>query len=128
NTISTCSSRLAFDSDRQMSKTAPLTATAVHAVTYFLTATNNGPSNATAPPITDTLPATLTFESLTQTSPPFPTASCTTPAVGSSGTITCYPLSPVTPGTTYSFRLVARVRSNVAAGSSVTNTASYTVL
>jgi len=129
NNMSTVASLLAFDSDLQMSKTGPLTATAGQPVTYFLTATNNGPSNATAPPITDTLPSTLTFESLTQTSPaPFPTASCTTPAVGSSGTITCYPLSPVTPGTTYSFRLVARVRSNVAAGSSVTNTASYTVL
>lgn len=52
---------------------------------YTITATNGGPDAATALVLTDTLPAGTTFSSLT--SPAGWT--CSTPAVGAPGTITC---------------------------------------
>jgi len=54
-------------------------------LSYTLSANNAGPSNAAAVVLTDTLPAAARFASLT--SPAGWT--CTTPAVGASGTVSC---------------------------------------
>jgi uncharacterized repeat protein (TIGR01451 family) len=52
---------------------------------YTITVTNAGPSSATSASLSDTLPAGTTFVSLSS-----PAGwSCTTPAVGAGGTITC---------------------------------------
>ncbi len=65
----------------------PSTASAPAGSTFFYTLviTNNGPDAAPNVVLTDTLPSGLLFRSITE-----PTGfDCTTPAVGTSGTITC---------------------------------------
>ncbi len=54
-------------------------------VSYTITVNNGGPDTATSATLTDTLPGNMTFVSLSQP----PIWSCTTPTVGSGGTITC---------------------------------------
>ncbi|MEA2344659.1 MAG: trimeric autotransporter adhesin [Thermoanaerobaculia bacterium] len=54
-------------------------------ITYTFGLTNGGPSNATTVVFTDTLPSSLRFQSITAP----PGFVCTTPPVGTSGTITC---------------------------------------
>ena len=54
-------------------------------ITYTFGLTNGGPSGATGVVFTDTLPSSLLFQSITAP----PGFVCTTPPVGSSGTITC---------------------------------------
>ena len=54
-------------------------------ITYTFGLTNGGPSGATGVVFTDTLPPSLLFQSITAP----PGFVCTTPPVGSSGTITC---------------------------------------
>ena len=77
-----------------MTKTGPPTATAGAPISYSITATNNGPSAAANVTISDPLPAGTTFVSLTSPGG----WSCTTPAVGAGGTVTCtmasMPLGP----------------------------------
>src|SRR5438874_133140 len=76
------------DADLQVSKVGPLTATAGQpTITYTITAANNGPSDAVNISLNDALPATLTFQSLTQSTGPM--FVCFTPSVGSSGSIFC---------------------------------------
>ncbi|MBV8518372.1 MAG: DUF11 domain-containing protein [Acidobacteria bacterium] len=73
--------------DVAVTKNGPTGAQNGDTITYNVGVTNNGPSAAANVSLTDTLPAGTTFVSETQTSGP--TFSCTTPAVGASGTITC---------------------------------------
>lgn len=54
-------------------------------VTYTITVTNNGPDPADSASLTDTLPASTAFVSLSSPGG----WSCTTPAVGSGGTVSC---------------------------------------
>jgi uncharacterized repeat protein (TIGR01451 family) len=88
-------------------------------LTYNITADNtSGPSDATDTVFDDTLPPNTTFQSLT-----VPTGwSCTTPAVGSTGTVHCstpnlpFLSSPI-------FTLVVRVSPNTTSGTTFNNTA-----
>jgi uncharacterized repeat protein (TIGR01451 family) len=57
-------------------------------ITFTATATNLGPGKATGVALTDELPAGTTFSSASWTSS---SATCTTPAVGAGGTVTCRP-------------------------------------
>ena len=108
------------DADLAVSKTGPLTATAGQAITYTITATNNGPSEASNANLTDSLPATLTFDSITQTAGP--STACVVPPVGSSGVVSCDWFT-FAAGASATFRLVAHVVPNAANGSSIANTA-----
>jgi uncharacterized repeat protein (TIGR01451 family) len=64
---------------------APATATSGQTLTYTITATNAGPSNAANVTLAHAIPADTTFASLSS-----PAGwSCTTPAVGAGGTVTC---------------------------------------
>jgi len=54
-------------------------------ITYTFTLTNGGPDGASNPVFTDTLPSSLLFQSIT----PPPGWNCTTPPIGTTGTITC---------------------------------------
>ncbi|HKR67151.1 MAG TPA: hypothetical protein VJZ00_25725 [Thermoanaerobaculia bacterium] len=108
-------------SDLGILKTGPSFAAAGSDVTFVLTFTNGGPDPAAGASFSDTLPGTMTFVSLTQTSgPPFPP--CTTPAVGAGGTITCttavYPA-----GSSATFDLVANIPAGTVEGTSFSNVA-----
>ncbi|HET7435459.1 MAG TPA: IPTL-CTERM sorting domain-containing protein [Thermoanaerobaculia bacterium] len=85
-------------------------------VTYTLVLTNNGPDASTSPSLTDVLPASLLFQSITEPAG----FTCTKPAVGASGTITCSGAT-LAAGTSATFTLVAKV-ANTASGS-IANTA-----
>jgi uncharacterized repeat protein (TIGR01451 family) len=99
---------------------APDPVTAGTALTYTITATNAGPSIATAATLTLTPPASLTFNSLSA-----PAGwSCTTPAPGASGTITCN-LASFAPGSA-AFTLVMRVADTTPGGTTITTNASLT--
>jgi len=88
------------------------------ALTYTITLTNAGPSAAAAVTLTDALPASLRFASLTS-----PAGwSCTTPAAGQAGTVSCQRPSMAVGSAV--FTLVADVAAD--ASGSVTNTASAT--
>ena len=98
-----------------VTKAGPPTIIANTNITYTIEVTNSGPSNF-AVTLTDALPAGTTFVSLDQSGPAF---TCTTPAAGSGGTITCS-AAPMTPGTT-TFTLVLHVSPT--ATSPLSNTA-----
>lgn len=106
--------------DLAITKTdSPDPVTAGSNLTYTITITNNGPSDAQNIVVSDTLPAALTFVSVSSTDPGF---ACTTPPVGGSGLITCNKATlPVTASATIT--LIGKVNSNAAGGSIITNTA-----
>jgi uncharacterized repeat protein (TIGR01451 family) len=86
-------------------------------ILYELMATNHGPNNASGPTITTVLPPQLRFESIHA-----PLGwTCTTPAVGANGTITCRSsVLPSSNGTSAQLLLGATVAFD-ATGSIVTN-------
>ncbi len=73
-------------------------------VTYTATVTNAGPSDAQAVSVSLPLPAVATFVSATAVG-----ASCTTPAVGATGTITCTWPGGTAPATNQVLTVVATV-------------------
>jgi len=86
-------------------------------LTYAITVTNAGPGNAASATLTDTLPAGMTFVSLSSPGG----WSCTTPAVGASGTVSCSnPSLGVGSGV---FTLTVAVDPLTPPGSILTNTA-----
>jgi uncharacterized repeat protein (TIGR01451 family) len=88
-------------------------------ITYTVTVTNGGPNAASSVTLTDTVPTNTTFRSITA-----PTGwSCTNPAVGATGTITCTN-SSLSSGATAVFTLVVRVGAAVTDGTTISNTAS----
>src|SRR5207302_979312 len=102
-------------------KTGPATANAGTNITYAITLTNNGPSNAANVSMTDAVPANTTFVSASQTTGP--TFSCTTPAVGGTGTVTCTIASLALTSATFS--ITVHINPG-AAGTAITNTANVT--
>lgn len=104
--------------DISIGKSGPATVPAGTDLTYNVTVTNGGPSDASGVSVTDTLAGGLTFVSAT-----LPGGwSCTTPAPGANGTITCS--TPTMPATsTASFTFVVHLASSATVGSNVANTA-----
>ncbi|HEV8631952.1 MAG TPA: DUF11 domain-containing protein [Thermoanaerobaculia bacterium] len=96
---------------------APDPVTAGDPLTYTITVSNEGPSDADTVTLVDTLPAGTVFASL---SPPAGW-SCTTPPVGSGGSVSCS-LATLPPGSAV-FTLVVTVDPSLAAGTVITNTA-----
>jgi uncharacterized repeat protein (TIGR01451 family) len=86
-------------------------------ITYNITITNNGLDAAAAASLSDTIPAGTTFVSLTK---PNDDWTCTTPAVGATGTVSCGNAS-FAPGSAL-FILVLKVDTSVSAGTVITNT------
>ena len=118
NSSSTATTTVATSADLQISKTdSPDPVTAGSNITYQITITNNGPSNAASASFSDPLPAGTTFVSLSTTG----SWSCGTPAVGANGTVTC--TNPSFPTTVDFFTLVVAVDPSVAAGTVLSNIA-----
>jgi uncharacterized repeat protein (TIGR01451 family) len=89
-------------------------------ITYTQTVTNNSALVAAAgPSLTETTPAGTTYASDTVATG----WACTTPAAGSTGTITCTPtLGTMLGGTSAVFTIVVNVNPEVTVGSTITNT------
>ena len=87
-------------------------------ITYTLVAHNNGPAAAIAANISDAIPANTTFVSMTT-----PGWTCSLPAVGGTGNISCT-LATFANGGTATFTLVVKVTVGTANGTLITNSAS----
>ena len=88
-------------------------------VTYTQTVNNNGPAAATSPTFNQTIPPNETFQSITA-----PAGwTCTTPAVGSAGNISCTDGSSLAVAAPASFTVVLGVNSNTASGTYISDTA-----
>jgi uncharacterized repeat protein (TIGR01451 family) len=89
-------------------------------ITYTQTITNNGPSAATTASFTEVTPTNTTFASVSA-----PVGwTCTTPAVGATGTVNCTDPS-MAPGTSADIIVVLNVAPAIAAGT-ITATSSVT--
>ena len=89
-------------------------------LTYTVTVTNNGPDAAATVAWSDPLPAGTTFVSLSAVAG----WSCTTPAVGGTGTISC--ANPSLAVGSAVFTLVVNVNPSTAGGTVLSNTATAT--
>ena len=87
-------------------------------ITYVISVRNDGPQAATTAVLTDAIPANTTFVSLAAAAG----WTCTTPAVGGPGTVSCTDPS-VAALALATFTLVVRVNAGVVGGTVVTNTA-----
>lgn len=85
-------------------------------LTYTLTVTNGGPGVASGVVASDTLPTGTVFSSVSATQ-----GSCTAPAVGSAGTVSCS-VSSLSSGASFTVTLVVTV--NAAGGTTLNDTAS----
>jgi len=121
NNSATATTTVAAQADLQVTKTdSPDPIAPGSNLTYTITVANAGPSNASLVAVTDIVPASTTFVSLSA-----PAGwSCTTPAVGSAGAINCtmgsMPLGNAV------FTLVVAVDSAATNGTVLTNTATAT--
>jgi len=86
-------------------------------IAYDVTVRNLGPDAADVT-LTDVLPGDLTFVSLNQTDGPI--FSCTTPAVGTNGTVTCT-VASLASAASATIRIVARVPGGTPSGTEYTN-------
>ena len=73
--------------DLAVTKAGPTAAGPGTDVVYTITLSNNGPASATVVTLQDVLPGNMTFVSLVHDGGP--ALSCTTPAMGAGGTVTC---------------------------------------
>lgn len=122
NNTSTVNTTVAGLADVSITKSGPATVTPGTDITYSLTVANAGPNAASGVSFSDPLPAGLTFVSGAQnTGPAF---TCTTPAVGATGTASCSLAGTLASGASATFTLVAHVPP--AATGSVANTATVT--
>jgi uncharacterized repeat protein (TIGR01451 family) len=93
-------------------------------VTYTLTLTNAANANdAIGTVVTDLLPAGMNFQAETDPGSPWVVS---TPAVGSTGTVTFTDSAPFAAGATATFTITAEVDPNLAAGTSLNNNVSAT--
>ncbi len=107
--------------DLTITKTdTPDPVTAGNSLTYTITVINNGPNAAASASWNDTLPAGTTFVSL----PSVMGWSCTTPAVGAGGTISCS--NPSFAVGNAVFTLTVAVAPSVPAGTVLSNKATVT--
>jgi large repetitive protein len=111
----------AASADLMLGKQGPVAAVPDSDIAYTIMLENLGPDAAGAVSWTDTLPDDLTFTSLSQTGGPV--FSCSTPAVGAGGTITCT-RADLANDAVATFVLVAHVPAGTPGGTAYTNIAS----
>jgi uncharacterized repeat protein (TIGR01451 family) len=121
NNSSTATASVATSADVSVTKTGPAAVAAGGNISYTITVTNNGTSDAQAVSVTDAIPANTTFVSAAQNSGPAFTLS--TPPAGGTGTFTAS-TAVLTAGASATFTLVVNVNSGAAVGTAITNTAS----
>ncbi|MEO8673012.1 MAG: IPTL-CTERM sorting domain-containing protein [Tahibacter sp.] len=106
--------------DLALIKGGPSVAGSGTTISYSLSVVNSGPDAAQSVVLSDPLPGTLTFTALTQDSGP--AFSCTTPASGSNGTVTCT-IATLAAGAGADFTLSASIPAGTPSGTTYTNTA-----
>ena len=112
-------------SDLAIEQNGPSTATPGGTLSYAITLSNLGPDDpGVTVGFTDGVPAGTTFTSLVQTGGL--AASCTTPAVGGTGTVECS-TSSIGSGGTLTFTLVVTVDGGTSPGTFITNVANVSV-
>lgn len=114
---------LAQESDLYVVKDGPANVTAGSDFSYTITVGNVGPDDASNATMNDNLPEGLTFVSLSQTGPD--TFACSSPAIGSGGTVTCT-AATLPAGNQDTFTLTVHVPSDAANGTTYTNMATIT--
>ena len=102
--------------DLQVSLGASSTAVAGDALTYTVTVTNDGPSDAQGVSLSDVLPSAVSYSSQTQTAGP-------TFSLSHSGNSIDDTISSLAAGATATFSVTALVPSNTTGGSNVADTA-----
>ncbi|HSY47903.1 MAG TPA: DUF11 domain-containing protein [Thermoanaerobaculia bacterium] len=105
--------------DVAVTKSGPAIVPAGSNISYSVTVTNNGGSDAQSVTLTDPLPAGTTFVSESQGSGP--AFICTNPSVGATGSVSCT-IATLASGASAAFTLVFNVNAN-AAGTTLNNTA-----
>lgn len=113
--------------DLGIDKTGTATILAGEQFSYTVVVTNHGSFAAVSPIVADVLPAGTTFVSLatTSTTPAGLVWTCTTPAVGSAGAVSCSRLS-LAAGASTTFTLRVAVSTSAVSGSVLSNTATVT--
>ena len=89
-------------------------------ISYGITLTNNGPSDAQTVTLTDAVPANTTFVSAVQNTGP--TFVCTNPAGGGTGNVSCS-IATLATGAVATFTMVVNVNAATAEGTIITNSA-----
>ncbi|HEX7830959.1 MAG TPA: hypothetical protein VF787_14985 [Thermoanaerobaculia bacterium] len=123
NNSSTSNATVATSADVSVVKSGPSGAQPGGNITYNVTVSNLGPSDAANVSLSDTVPAGTTFVSSTQNTGP--TFSCATPPVGGTGNITCT-IATLADGVTATFTFVVQVSNAATIGTVITNTATVT--
>jgi uncharacterized repeat protein (TIGR01451 family) len=109
--------------DIQVTKTdSPDPVTAGNNLTYTVTITNNGPSDAQSVSLTDTTPTHTTFVSGQQNNGPV--FNCAYPMAGTTGTASTCTIATLAAGASAEFQIVVHVDSDTANGTHIMNTAS----
>src|SRR3954469_4802918 len=111
--VFTALSAAAQSADLVISKSGTESASAGDTIAYSIFVFNNGPDAASNVTVSDPLPAGTTFVSLDSSEGPF---TCSTPAVGAGGTITCTAASMPVEGTVR-FNLSVKTSSSAPSGS-----------
>jgi uncharacterized repeat protein (TIGR01451 family) len=118
NNSSTATTTVTLQADVAVTKSgAPPTLVAGAPITWTITVSNIGASNAANVSLADVLSPKTTFVSLAQSGPAF---ACTTPAVGANGTVNCS-IATLNNGASTTFTLV--VNTLLTASGTVSNTA-----
>jgi uncharacterized repeat protein (TIGR01451 family) len=94
--------------DLSVTKSGPATSAQNTSAAYTITVASAGPDIAQSVAVTDVLPPPTTFVSLVQDSGP--AATCSTPAVGANGTVTCT-FNLLDPGDSAQFTLTLNTRN-----------------
>jgi uncharacterized repeat protein (TIGR01451 family) len=121
NSSTTIAAVVNASADLGVTKSGPAAVSPDSDITYTVTVSNAGPSDASTVALSDTTPANTTFVSATQTSGP--TFACTPPPVGGTGTLTCT-IATLNAGASATFSLVLHVDGATPIGSTIANTAS----
>ena len=119
NNSATTQTSVQANADLFVTKTAPATTTVGANITFTVTVGNNGPDVATSANVNDVLPSATTFVSINQTTGP--TFTCSTPSVGSSGTVSCS-IATLASGAVAQFDIVVNVSAG-SEGTTLINTA-----
>ena len=125
NNSATATTTVNRRSDIAVTKTgSPASLQAGQDITYTVTVTNNGPSNSSAITVSEAIPANTTFRAIAL---PSGWTCAGLPAVGGTGSFTCQVAAGLASGASARINLLVRVNVGVAAGTTISNTASAAV-